>query len=345
MKLRPTTPVLDLMPKATVVSPVKLDPPEQKQVSFDYMIETFGTQAEDAPIDSQRNHPARAAAGKAKHISADPSKVQTTSAQFDVYRVCINGELDPTLWLADGYHRLSKWIAEGTCPFTALNLTIHTINVDAEDEVEYAVDLLFRSINSKQSVKTNSDFFCAALRSAFRSEGLVPKSKGYTLGVNALSVFRRAMGPADKTPLPKLQAAAQAHLAAHVALDEFYCFIETKLKRKSVVYPGKTMARVYFTPGVAYALFNFFKSGDGTLALEMLKPVFDKLESPVSYPKDVLALRNRLAAFANPEYVRSVTATAKNVEQGYDRIADNLRPVLQKALGSLVAPKKVKKAV
>lgn len=335
------------------IQAAKLKAPEVlTNVSLAQLKDLFEEQVTRKPIDSQRNHPDRIAAGKAPHITSDPSRVESSAAQFDVFRVKVNGILKPKLYLVDGYHRLEVWFATD-CPFESVNLIVHTIEVTDEEEIPYRVDNLFRSINSLESAKKNADYFVAAIRTSFGHYGVAPTSRAYTLGTGAVSVFGRVIGPAA-TAMPILVEKVSDSIQAHIALDAFYCFMETKLKRiksKYLISSGDSAKKVtfhslasgYATPGVLYGIFKFFEGrGDCAKALDMLKSAFLMVEDMAPTGESgAVALAKELAKLSNPVILANITAGAKNKEGEYDRIAEALRPVFESTIGVVLQAKKV----
>jgi hypothetical protein len=185
--------------------------------------------------DGQRNHKARSTRqASIRHIT----KPSSTQRILQCARL-VKGKHKGQLKLIDGYHRVYHWLNVGSCPFTQLVVIVHEV----QDENELWE--LFKTIDSKQAVKKNKDFYASALRGG----GLdAPSSKAYTHGTNAGSFFSRpdVIGDANH-PLVYMAERVRSRLLEHQLMDELFTAVEAS-RRASV--------RENLHAGVALAIFR-----------------------------------------------------------------------------------------
>lgn len=256
-----------------------IDCPEVQRITFEEALRRFGKQLDNPEI-NQRLHEEQVDAGLWEHLKT-PSSTQATMEVVCIRRKGARGRPSTEQKLVDGYHRLFYWRKLGQCPFKFLNIIVHIVTVSAfadEEEVAESIDVLARTINSKQSVKRNTDFLTAALREAC-SGGEKAQSKAYRLGSRAASYLKRTIGDPAKLSGPKLKAAAMVNLATHQAMDKLFNFAENNPKVKP------HMAQVFHT-GIATAIFDSWKGlpTDAARAAALIS-VKKALEAATSAPE------------------------------------------------------------
>lgn len=214
----------------------------------------FGDQVLSNPMPGQRNQQDQVAHGW-KHIKGAVLSSQSTLQAVVFKGGCKKGM--PVMLLIDGYHRVYYWMSlesaetPDACPFSALNLEIHTITAATVEEAKLAVDTLARSYNSQDSVKRNVDFLSAAVRDAGLQDA---QSVAYRVGVGSgiASYLKRVLvGESVKTlpPTPVLASRAAKAIASHGVMDMFLHAVEHSAIRRA------DRSRM-FNPGVLEALFK-----------------------------------------------------------------------------------------
>jgi hypothetical protein len=275
--------VVSLFPVSAGTSAVttgELDCPEVQRINFAEALRRFGKQL-DNPELNQRLHEEQVDAGLWEHLKT-PCSTQATLEVVCIRRKGARGRPSIEQKLVDGYHRLFYWRKIGMCPFKFLNIIVHIITVSAtadDEEIAERIDELARTINSKQSVKRNTDFLTAALREAAGGDASAKaKSKAYRLGSRAASYLKRTVGDPAKLSGPKLKAAARANLETHKFMDQLFHFAENNPQVKP------HMAQVFHT-GIATAIFDTWKGLPTPAAREVaLDLVKHALETATSAP-------------------------------------------------------------
>lgn len=238
--------VLSIVPTAAIAAaPTGLECPKIIQITFDEAMKRYGAQLEKPEV-SQRLHEEQVDAGLWEHL-ATPVSTQATLEAVVIQRKGARKNPRAKSRLIDGFHRLFYWFKKGACPFKQLNIIIHTIEVDSMDDVDELIDALARTINSKNSVKRNTDFLTAAVREADPDYKAV--SKAYRLGLRSVSYLKRTIGDPAKLSGPKLKAAVKVNLAAHKVMDKLFHFAESDRNVKP------HLAQVLHT-GIATAIFE-----------------------------------------------------------------------------------------
>lgn len=215
--------------------------------------ERFAKQVKKMAGPGQRNHAAQVESGW-NHIKGEVLSVQST-LQVVQYAGAAKRRMPPYL-IVDGYHRVEFWmsledgvIVTDACPFTELNVEIHTVTAKTKEEAIELTDKIARTFNSMECVKRNGDFLSAAVRQA----GLDARSTGYRTGRGSgvATFLKRAIGnPQQSTP--ELTAAALADLPAHRAMDLVLHAVE--------MLPALRSKRGrMFNPGVMQAMFDRFQ--------------------------------------------------------------------------------------
>lgn len=327
--------VVSLFPGATgAISAMsgELDCPEVQRISFEEALRRFGKQL-DNPELNQRLHEEQVDAGLWEHLKT-PCSTQATLEVVCIRRKGARGRPSTEQKLVDGYHRLFYWRKIGHCPFKNLNVIVHIITVGAfadEEEIAERIDELARTINSKQSVKRNTDFLTAALREASGTDAK-SKSKAYRLGSRAASYLKRTVGDPAKMSGPKLKAAALANLDTHKAMDELFHFVENNQQVKP------HMAQVFHT-GIATAIFDSWKAlpSDAArkAALISVKKALETATSAtaarafVATPKSTYrALVEVLRELADPAVDAELKVTGGNREGFYTQVAKRMANAL-----------------
>lgn len=273
----------------------------------------------------QRNQAAQVLHGW-KHI-----KESAMSGQSTLQVVTYEGPAKrffPTYVLVDGFHRIHYWMSleDGkvldACPFTKLNLEVHTVIAETQEEAKLKTDEIARSFNSMASVKKNGDFLTAAVRQA----GMKAASSGYQTGRGSgvVSFLKRVVDSPD-TPTPVLTDIASRSLNAHAAMDQVLLVIESSYKLRAV--RGRM-----FNPGVMEALFNrFVRLNDAELevAVSQVVNALNALAKPsvrsvVPLSPTTSALVDTFTLLTDIDFVAKVRA-AGNREDQYDYLCNFLK--------------------
>lgn len=306
---------------AKKLSPSRILPMKWKKVK-----ELFGDQVKTMVGPGQRNHAAQVESGW-NHIKGEVLSVQST-LQVVQYTGPAQ-ELMPKYIIVDGYHRVEYWmsledgvIITDACPFTKLNVEIHTVSATTREEAILLTDNIARTFNSMDSVKRNGDFLSAAVRQA----GLEATSTGYRTGRGSgvATFLKRAIGNPDQ-PSPTLTAAAAMDIKAHRAMDIVLEVVES--------LPGLRPKRSrMFNPGVMQALFTHFQRLDGARLNLATEQVVNALHSfggsRVSAMPSLTPIETDLfktfSDLSNEEFAFEVRSYGNREEQ-YNRLAALLR--------------------
>lgn len=303
--------------KAMALAGEKIKPTTFDQWSWADVKKEFATQVEnnlDCP--GQRNQIAQVRDGW-KHI-----KDSVSSSQGTLQVVTYEGRAKrfmPKFVLVDGFHRVYYWmsleddkVTDG-CPFTDLNIELHTVKADTEEEAKLKTDAIARTFNSKASVKKGGDFLTAAVRQA----GLKAKSNGYQTGRGSgvAEFLKRVVGPSDK-PTPLLTAEAATALKCHAAIDELMSVIEESPKLRAL------RSRI-FNAGVMDALFCRFQRlsdaeltvGKGQVISALMAVGKPAALASLSLDSVVLSLVNTFNELADINFRATVLAQGNRVSQ------------------------------
>jgi hypothetical protein len=238
--------------KSMAAARIKIAPTRFEPITWAEFKAEFGAQIKAGECPGQRNHGAQVMHGW-NHIKQEVLAGQATFGVIRFEGPCKKSM--PKRLVADGFHRADYWMSLeddkvlDACPFTLLNLEIHTVTAKTKEEAKLKADAIARSYNSVDSVKKGGDFLSAAVRQA----GLVAVSAGYSTGRGSgvVSFLARVVGNA-KTPTPFLTKTAMGDLAAHQAMDQVLLMIEASPRLRAL--RGKA-----FHPGVMQALFERFQ--------------------------------------------------------------------------------------
>lgn len=322
---------------------MKIATPTVVVLTFQQAKTEFLKQVQNEPCDGQRNHEEQNAAGR-PHIQN--WEVPSTQAVFHAVRV--TGKLarrHRKLILIDGYHRLSHWFGANECPFPNLVVIVHELAADTDEDLMERVDALARTIDSKFAVKTNTDRWCAALRSAGLTESV---SKAYKVGFRANSFFKRVLKSPNDSML-KLTVRAKDDLHVHGLMDQLFATSESEMT--------KANATEYFHAGVQTALFYGLRKlpeDKGAIAVEHLATMLQKLNratTSAAYRAFVLTpetemMYTKLVELASPEQKKRLRAIG-NREDYYNAVIQQLQPLMDAFCNSLVkaGKKRIRKVV
>lgn len=309
-----------------IAGAAKLAPSKIIQMNWKKVKTLFGDQVKTMAGPGQRNHAAQVESGW-NHIKGEVLSVQST-LQAVQYEGPAKG-LMPEYIIIDGYHRVDYWmgledgvIITNACPFTKLNVEVHTVTAATMEEAILLTDKLARTYNNMESVKRNGDFLSAAVRQA----GLDATSNGYRTGRGSgvATFLKRAIGNPDQ-PSPILTAAATMDIKAHRAMDMVLEVVES--------LPGLRSKRSrMFNPGVMQALFTHFQRLDGARLRLATEQVVNTLHSfggsRVSAMASLTAIEKDLfktfSDLSNEEFACEVRSYGNREEQ-YNRLAALLR--------------------
>lgn len=311
--------------KSMAAAGIKIAPTRFEPVTWAQVKDEFGAQVKAGECPGQRNHAAQVMHGW-NHIKQEVLAGQATLQVIQFEGACKKSM--PKRLMVDGYHRVEYWMSLeddkvlDACPFTLLNLEIHTVTAKTKEEAKLKADVIARSYNSLEAVKKGGDFLSAAVRQA----GLVAVSAGYSTGRGSgvVSFLARVVGNA-KTPTPVLTETARKDIAAHRAMDEVLLMVEASPRLRAL--RGKVLH-----PGVMQALFERFQrlsaselavaGGQFSSALNNL----GKAHASTMVPMDPVAaeVHKLLTKLTDVNFIDEVRSVG-NREQQYNYVRDWLR--------------------
>lgn len=337
----------------SAASATKLAPSRIARISWADAKKMFGLQVRQNPCSGQRNQKEQVEHGW-KHIKGDVLTSQSTIQAIEFkgaygarlkkskgvsvkVQTFMGLEIVKALTLIDGYHRLYYWMSLeehhavlSGCPFEALNLEIHEVYADDEEEARLKTDELARSYNSLVAAKRPSDFLSAAVREA----GLVAVSAAYKTGTGSgvKSFLSRVIGKGDM-PTPKMEAKARKELHAHRFVDTLLAQVESTSRLRA-------LRGQMFNPGVMQAMFEHAlrleAEDQRMLALQQVTTALNIVARPnasgLKATKVETDLAETLLSLTNTEFVTTIRSTG-NRETQYNFIRAMLMPHL-KSLGS-----------
>jgi len=311
--------------KSMAAAGVKIDPTYYVTKTWAQVKALFGTQVKSGQCPGQRNHAAQVMHGW-DHIKEDVLAGQSTLQVVKYEGRCKKSM--PEMMLVNGYHRVDYWMGLeddkvlDACPFTALNLEIHTVTAKTKEEAELMTDAIARSFDSMASVKKGGDFLSAAVRQA----GLTAMSTGYQTGRGSgvVSFLGRVVGNAS-TPTPVLTAKARIDLAAHRAMDKVMLMVEASPRLRAL--RGKM-----FNPGVMQALFERFQRLSAVELAEAVGQMSEalnnvgKAHASTMVPMGSVAteVHKVLTQMTDVNFIDKVRSVG-NREQQYNYVRDMLR--------------------
>jgi hypothetical protein len=307
--------------------------PVASHMTFAQALRAFGSQVENKTVKGQRPHKARTAAGKANHIR----KVALTQAVLHAVERRVRGR-KVALDLVDGNHRMTKWIADGDCPFEKLLLVTYVVDGDTDEEALDLANALMRTLDSSNASKTASDFYTAAVVDA----GIEATSQAYKVGLRAATFFRRTIGPAKSMTDRQLTEAVASELTLHRLMDKVFTHSENRSRMSD------KQAHAYFNPAVAIALFQFLENR-GRIPMRVAVLFTDALAiacrdksvTPTACAAESVALGKTLRMYCNEDNFERIRSTM-NVEGFYQTLAAQLATGLR--VLDTVVPKKRKVA-
>lgn len=330
-----TATVRSISTAAAAMAAGKLPCPEVEKHFPEKLWSEFGSQVEDPKL-SQRPHDEQVNTGMWDHLEDVCSTQATLEVVEIVYISKGRGRRRTERRLVDGYHRLYYWfrVRKDGCPFYQLNVVVHRLEVSADahaEEVDELVDELARTINSKQSVKSNADFLTAAVREAFGKDDRCV-SKAYRLGTRAVSYLKRTIGEPAKLSGPKLKAEVLKYGEAHKSMDTLFLFTENNANVR------KYAVQVFHT-GIAKAMFdsltNIPSEAGRSFAVDVLKQALEQATtvmagcvSPVPCKPVVANLVRVLGELADPKVDATLRATGGNREGFYTKVAEYMADAL-----------------
>lgn len=311
----------------------KMTAPTASQITFAQAVKAFGDQVQNKTVKGQRPHHARIEAGKAKHIN----KVALTQSLIQAIERRVRGRKVGTD-LVDGNHRMTKWMAQGSCPFEKLLLVTYVVDGATAEEALDLANALMRTLDSSNASKSAVDFYTAAVLDA----GITPKSQAYKVGHRSATFFRRTIGSAKSMTDRQLTDAVASEITLHKLLDTVFAHSEDRSKMTD------KQAQSYFNPAVAIALFQFLEgrgripSRVGTIFRDALALACrDRSVTPGSCAAESLELSKVLRSYCNEDNFARIRSSM-STEGFYLTLASQLAPGLR-VLDSVV-PKKRKVA-
>ncbi|GBG14830.1 uncharacterized protein NMK_2431 [Novimethylophilus kurashikiensis] len=314
---------------------------------FAEMIEEYGAQVleeKEASIEGQRDQEERLKVrSKVKHVFdslTDPIGPQKVMHCIKIVRK--RGKKLEVLEnkLADGFHRMSVWMAARKCPFKGITLINHYVDADLSlEEQAKLIHAILSAIDSKKSAKQNFDWIRAALKAAY-GKGFI--SNAYRNGRNATSFFKRDDVVGDhKKPTSTLTKVVKSNLTAHKLVDALYAVAE---ERNSV--------QNYFNPGVALAVFrSFVAMANEGFPVSAINAFFINMEAAIIQAVKGKAsgtpskLTKLLIEQAHPDYKANFKAKHRlgSLDSQYNKYAEVMVPVLMdwvnvEIMKSLAAP-------